>query len=125
MALDHVNPQRDRPIHLSFDVDALDPSVAPSTGTPVSTFDLLSFPAVTAVARIFEHTRENGAIVQAMPPSFWCGWAKKSVPCWMCYSSEKWSLCETYPDPGWVETALEYSNCVFWEVLAENLQTLL
>jgi arginase len=36
MALDAVNPGRDRPIHLSFDVDALDPSVAPSTGTPVS-----------------------------------------------------------------------------------------
>ena len=36
MALDHVNPERDRPIHLSFDVDALDPSVAPSTGTPVN-----------------------------------------------------------------------------------------
>ena len=36
MALDRVNPDRDRPIHLSFDVDALDPSVAPSTGTPVS-----------------------------------------------------------------------------------------
>jgi len=35
MALDHVNPDRDRPIHLSFDVDALDPTVAPSTGTPV------------------------------------------------------------------------------------------
>lgn len=35
MALDHVNPKGDRPIHLSFDVDALDPSVAPSTGTPV------------------------------------------------------------------------------------------
>ena len=35
-ALDAVNPKRDRPIHLSFDVDALDPSVAPSTGTPVS-----------------------------------------------------------------------------------------
>lgn len=35
LALDHVNPARDRPIHLSFDVDALDPSVAPSTGTPV------------------------------------------------------------------------------------------
>jgi len=35
MALDHVNPERDLPIHLSFDVDALDPSVAPSTGTPV------------------------------------------------------------------------------------------
>jgi len=35
MALDHVNPNRDLPIHLSFDVDALDPTVAPSTGTPV------------------------------------------------------------------------------------------
>ena len=35
MALRHVNPNLDRPIHLSFDVDALDPSVAPSTGTPV------------------------------------------------------------------------------------------
>ena len=38
MALDHVNPNRDLPIHLSFDVDALDPSVAPSTGTPVRHF---------------------------------------------------------------------------------------
>lgn len=37
MALDHVNPGRTLPVHLSFDVDALDPSVAPSTGTPVST----------------------------------------------------------------------------------------
>lgn len=36
MAIDHVNANRDRPIHLSFDVDALDPSVAPSTGTAVS-----------------------------------------------------------------------------------------
>jgi len=35
MALDRINPDRSRPIHLSFDVDALDPSVAPSTGTPV------------------------------------------------------------------------------------------
>ncbi|KAJ1911820.1 Arginase, catabolizes arginine to ornithine and urea [Tieghemiomyces parasiticus] len=35
MALDHVNPHRNRPIHLSFDVDALDPTVAPATGTPV------------------------------------------------------------------------------------------
>lgn len=35
MALDHVNPKRDLPIHLSFDVDGLDPTVAPSTGTPV------------------------------------------------------------------------------------------
>jgi arginase len=43
MALDHVNPNKDLPIHLSFDVDALDPSVAPSTGTPVRN-DLSPFP---------------------------------------------------------------------------------
>lgn len=30
MAFDHVNPGRDKPTHLSFDVDALDPTVAPS-----------------------------------------------------------------------------------------------
>jgi arginase len=30
-----VNPGRNRPIHLSFDVDALDPQFVPSTGTPV------------------------------------------------------------------------------------------
>jgi len=35
MALDYANPNRDRPIHLSFDVDACDPAVAGSTGTPV------------------------------------------------------------------------------------------
>eukprot|EP01135_Chromosphaera_perkinsii_P012318 Nk52_evm10s2635 gene=Nk52_evmTU10s2635 len=35
MALDHVNPHRNRPIHLSFDVDAMDPTIAPSTGTMV------------------------------------------------------------------------------------------
>ena len=41
MAIDHVNPDRDRPIHLSFDVDALDPSVAPATGTPVSEIQIV------------------------------------------------------------------------------------
>ena len=35
MALKYLSPHNDKPIHLSFDVDALDPSVAPSTGTPV------------------------------------------------------------------------------------------
>ncbi|KAJ3761226.1 Ureohydrolase [Lentinula raphanica] len=41
MALEYLNggyaqgDSKPRPIHLSFDVDALDPSVAPSTGTPV------------------------------------------------------------------------------------------
>ncbi|KAJ3042910.1 Arginase, catabolizes arginine to ornithine and urea [Rhizophlyctis rosea] len=33
MALEYLG--EDTPIHLSFDVDALDPTVAPSTGTPV------------------------------------------------------------------------------------------
>jgi len=35
MALDAVNPHGTLPIHLSFDVDALDPVEAGSTGTPV------------------------------------------------------------------------------------------
>lgn len=34
-ALNYLAPNRDKPIHLSFDVDGLDPSVAPATGTPV------------------------------------------------------------------------------------------
>ncbi|XP_002739242.1 arginase-1-like [Saccoglossus kowalevskii] len=34
-AMDNVNPNRDRPIHISFDIDALDPLLAQSTGTPV------------------------------------------------------------------------------------------
>ena len=33
LALGHIG--NDTPIHLSFDVDALDPQWAPSTGTPV------------------------------------------------------------------------------------------
>lgn len=35
MALDHLDPRRQRPIHLSFDVDGMDPQFCPSTGTPV------------------------------------------------------------------------------------------
>ncbi|ORZ19961.1 arginase [Lobosporangium transversale] len=35
MAIEHISPNLSHPIHLSFDVDALDPTVAPSTGTPV------------------------------------------------------------------------------------------
>jgi arginase len=35
MALEKINPGLQKPIHLSFDVDAMDPSIAPSTGTPV------------------------------------------------------------------------------------------
>ncbi|KAI8824478.1 uncharacterized protein EV422DRAFT_565167 [Fimicolochytrium jonesii] len=33
MAIEYLG--KDKPIHLSFDVDALDPTVAPATGTPV------------------------------------------------------------------------------------------
>lgn len=35
-ALKALDPEGKRPIHLSFDVDALDPSLTPSTGTPVT-----------------------------------------------------------------------------------------
>lgn len=35
MAINAIDPEGKIPIHLSFDIDALDPSVAPSTGTPV------------------------------------------------------------------------------------------
>ncbi|XP_041070650.1 arginase-2, mitochondrial isoform X4 [Carcharodon carcharias] len=32
---DHLIGRQKRPVHLSFDVDAIDPSLAPATGTPV------------------------------------------------------------------------------------------
>lgn len=35
MALDKVNPDRKNPIHLSYDVDAIDPLFVPATGTRV------------------------------------------------------------------------------------------
>merc|ERR1711966_384828 len=35
MAMDHVNPYRNRPIHVSYDIDSGDPAVCPSTGTRV------------------------------------------------------------------------------------------
>ncbi|KAK9533985.1 hypothetical protein VZT92_009062 [Zoarces viviparus] len=36
VTLDHLLSRKQRPIHLSFDVDAFDPSLAPATGTPVN-----------------------------------------------------------------------------------------
>ena len=33
-ALKKINPQFSRPLHVSFDIDVLDPSEAPATGTP-------------------------------------------------------------------------------------------
>ena len=34
-AIEAINPKLDRPIHVSYDIDALDPSISPSTGTAV------------------------------------------------------------------------------------------
>ena len=36
MALQAVNPRGDKSLHVSFDIDALDPTQARSTGTPVA-----------------------------------------------------------------------------------------
>ena len=33
--MSHVDPESNRQFHLSFDIDALDPSIAPATGTAV------------------------------------------------------------------------------------------
>ncbi|KAF1322703.1 Arginase, partial [Globisporangium splendens] len=35
MALDHLCGQKERPLHMSYDIDAVDPLLAPSTGTKV------------------------------------------------------------------------------------------
>lgn len=34
LALNRIDPDRKKSIHVSFDIDALDPLEAPSTGTP-------------------------------------------------------------------------------------------
>ncbi|XP_055721579.1 arginase-2, mitochondrial [Salvelinus fontinalis] len=36
VTFDHLLSRKQRPIHLSFDIDAMDPSLAPATGTPVN-----------------------------------------------------------------------------------------
>lgn len=33
-ALRSINPNNDRPLHVSFDIDVIDPIEAPATGTP-------------------------------------------------------------------------------------------
>ena len=35
LSLTAVDPKSEREIHLSFDIDAMDPALAPATGTPV------------------------------------------------------------------------------------------
>ena len=34
-AMNDIDPYGNSPIHLSFDIDSLDPSIVPETGTPV------------------------------------------------------------------------------------------
>jgi len=36
LALEYIDPENNRPIHLSFDIDSLDPQYCPSTGTKVA-----------------------------------------------------------------------------------------
>ncbi|XP_072533400.1 arginase-2, mitochondrial [Salminus brasiliensis] len=36
VTLDHLLARKQRPIHLSFDIDSFDPALAPATGTPVN-----------------------------------------------------------------------------------------
>ncbi|RUS92069.1 hypothetical protein EGW08_000093 [Elysia chlorotica] len=54
-ALDRIDPEGKRSIHLSFDVDALDPLIIPATGTPVP--NGLDFRQALTIARIVYNTR--------------------------------------------------------------------
>lgn len=58
MALDRINPNLSRPIHLSYDVDALDPIFVSATGTPVR--GGLTFREGTYIA---EAVAETGCLV--------------------------------------------------------------
>lgn len=58
MALDRINPGLRRPIHLSYDVDALDPLFVSATGTPVR--GGLTFREGTYIA---EAVAETGCLV--------------------------------------------------------------
>ncbi len=35
LALNYVDPYKERSLHVSYDIDSLDPNEAPSTGTPI------------------------------------------------------------------------------------------
>lgn len=54
-ALDRIDPKGNRSIHLSFDVDAIDPELIPSTGTPVP--GGLDFRQALRIAKIIHNTR--------------------------------------------------------------------
>jgi hypothetical protein len=77
MALNRVNPGGKLPIHLSFDIDALDPFVAPSTVYPVcwtapsEKYDWYSSPK----RRLTEDSRSEMAVIFARH----CG----RLDCWL------------------------------------------
>ena len=54
--LDRINPDLKKPIHVSFDVDALDPQFASSTGTPVD--QGLSLDDAISMAKIIQETKK-------------------------------------------------------------------
>lgn len=60
--LDQVNPNRDCPIHLSFDVDALDPTVAPSTVSFVSCIYILNRNDMYLTNQLIQGTPVRGGL---------------------------------------------------------------
>lgn len=56
--LNKINPTRSRPVHLSFDVDGIDPIFMPSTGTAVS-----SGLTMEDALYIFRHVKQSGLLV--------------------------------------------------------------
>ena len=56
LSLKHLDPEQSMPIHLSIDIDALDPAFAPSTGTPVP--HGLSLDQCQSIIRACKQTRK-------------------------------------------------------------------
>lgn len=54
--ISRINPNLDKLIHVSFDIDSLDPSLAPSTGTPVD--DGLTLEDVEIIGSIIQETKK-------------------------------------------------------------------
>ena len=57
----------DRPVYLSFDIDALDPAFAPGTGTPVWG-GLASWQAARILREIAGINIKGGDVVEVSPP---------------------------------------------------------
>ncbi len=65
--LNRINPDRSLPVHLSFDVDGMDPSEAPSTGTRESG-GILLHEALAMIRRIRNECRVVGVDVMEVNP---------------------------------------------------------